>query len=161
MLTLSAILFAGFVFAQGPIAKGQAQFNLGVGFSSYGMPVYIGLDYGVHPDITIGGNISYRHYDESYSGTRYNHSIFGIFGNANYHFNSVLGIPSNWDFYAGLNAGFYIWNSDNNYPGSHSSGVGLGAQIGGRYYFNRKFGLNLEFGAGSLSTGRFGISIRL
>jgi hypothetical protein len=39
------------------------------------------------------------------------------------------------------------------------SGLGLGAQIGGRYFFKDNFGLNLEFGGGNaLSGGKFGIT---
>jgi hypothetical protein len=73
-----------------------------------------------------------------------------------------LNIPSTWDFYAGLNLGFYYWNSRNDYPGNSRSGIGLGAQIGGRYYFTNKIGLNLELGGGNaFSGGKVGISIRL
>jgi hypothetical protein len=40
--------------------------------------------------------------------------------------------------------------------------VGLGAQIGGRYYLSDKVGLNLEFGGGNaFSGGKFGVSIKL
>ena len=88
-------------------------------------------------------------------------TITGISGNGNYHFNRILGIPSNWDFYAGLNLGFYVWNSSSDYPGDHNSGLGLGAQVGGRYYFNNKFGLNLEFGGGNaFDGGKIGVSIK-
>jgi outer membrane immunogenic protein len=49
----------------------------------------------------------------------------------------------------------------NDYPGSHTSGVGLGAQLGGRYYFSDKFGINLEVGGGNaFSGGKFGISVK-
>lgn len=159
-----AVAFIG--FAQNPIDKGQAQLNAGVGFSNWGLPVYVGFDYGVHSDITIGAELSYRRYSESYRVNnqtyKYGHSLIGILGNGNYHFNTILGIPDNWDFYAGLNIGFLVWNSPNDYNGSHASGLGLGGQVGGRYYFNKKFGLNLEFAGGNaLNGGKFGISIRL
>jgi outer membrane immunogenic protein len=71
-----------------------------------------------------------------------------------------MNIPSNWDFYAGLSLGFYFWNSSGDYPGDHTSGMGLGLQVGGRYYFNEKFGLNLQLGGGTIGAGRFGVSIR-
>jgi hypothetical protein len=149
-------------FAQNPIEKGQAQLNAGVGLSSWGIPVYIGLDFGVHPDVTIGGELSFRSYNDHYKNARYNHSILGVSGNANYHFNTLLNIPNNWDFYAGLNLGFYYWNSPNDYRGTYNSGLGLGAQVGGRYYFTEKFGINLELGGGSVfSGGKFGVSFRL
>jgi len=40
--------------------------------------------------------------------------------------------------------------------------LGIGGQIGGRYYFTEKFGVNLEFGGGNAySGGKLGISIKL
>lgn len=149
-------------FSQCPINKGQGQLNAGVGFSSWGIPLYFGFDYGVHKDITIGAELSYRSYNDNWADKKYRHSVFGISGNGNYHFNSLLQIPSNWDFYAGLNIGFYIWNSSNDYYGSHSSGLGLGLQVGGRYYFTDKLGINLEFGGGNaFSGGKIGISLKM
>lgn len=161
-LTIVFVLLTVTIFAQNPIAKGQPQFNAGVGFSSWGVPLYFGFDYGVHEDITIGGEVSFRSYHEHWAGDNYHFSVIGISGNGNYHFNRVLNIPSNWDFYAGLNLGFYIWSAPSDYNGSHTSGMGLGAQVGGRYYFNDRLGVNLEFGGGNaFSGGKFGISLKL
>lgn len=62
----------------------------------------------------------------------------------------------------GLNLGFYVWSSPDAYQGSHSSGLGIGAQIGGRYYFTNKVGLNFEFGGGNaFSGGKVGVTIKL
>ncbi len=158
------------LFAQSPLPKGSKQLNAGVGFSDWGIPVYVGLDFSVHDDFSLGGELGYRsdNYETNYK--TYNYNIFSFNFNGNYHFNTLLGIPPEWDFYAGLNIGIYYWgnNNDNNqkhyYRDANSnSGVGLGAQIGGRYYFNSKFGLNLEFGGGrNMSNGgKFGITIKL
>jgi hypothetical protein len=130
-----------------------------VGFSGWGIPLYLGMDFGVSPDITLGMEASFRSYNQKFTGTKYNSSIIGFSGNGNYHFNRVLEILSNWDFYAGLNIGFYFWSSPSDYPGDGSSGVGIGGQIGGRYFINDNFGLNLEFGGGNaFSGGKFGIT---
>ncbi len=162
ILTFILALATSAIFAQGPIPKGQSQINLGVGLSSWGVPVYFGFDHGVHKDVTLGAELSYRGYKERWDKHDYQHSVTGISGNVNYHFNTVLNIPSPWDFYAGLNLGFYNWNSPNEYYGSHNSGLGLGAQIGGRYYFSNKVGINLEFGGGNaFSGGKFGITIKI
>jgi outer membrane immunogenic protein len=162
IVLLGLIFFMGLSYAQNPIEKGQGQFNAGLGFSSWGVPVYLGFDIGVHRDITVGGEFSLRIYDDKYRDMTYNQSIIGIVSNANYHFNTLLKIPKNFDFYAGLNLGFYIWNNENNYAGPHSSGLEFGAQLGGRYYFTDKFGLNMELGgSNSFSGGKFGISVRL
>lgn len=163
---LYSILFAlattTLLCAQNPLAKGQTQLNMGIGFSNWGVPVYFGFDHGVHPDITLGAELSFRNYNERWNNNRYDHSIIGISGNANYHFNTIMNISPEWDFYAGLNLGFYHWKSDKDYNGSYTSGLGLGAQIGGRYFFNEKFGINLEFGGGNaFSGGKFGLTIKL
>lgn len=148
--------------AQNSTDRGNTQLNAGVGFSGWGIPVYVGLDFGVRHDITVGVEGSFRSYNQNYTGTRYNSSIMGFSGNANYHFNRILEIPRNWDFYAGLNLGFYFWSSPNNYPGTGASGVGLGAQIGGRYFFSNAFGINLEVGGNNAwnGGGKFGITYR-
>lgn len=162
LFILSFVLLYSLGFAQSPISKGESQLNAGIGLSSWGVPLYIGIDYGVHPDITVGGEVSFRSYHDNYANVRYNHSVTGISGNGNYHFNRILEIPSEWDFYAGLNLGFYIWNSPDNYAGSNSSGLGLGGQVGGRYSFSDKIGLNLEFGGGNaFSGGKLGLTFKL
>ena len=165
LLILAIVIAVTAIFAQNPVAKGQAQINAGLGLSSWGIPVYFGIDYGIHKDVTMGGEISYRSYDDDWDDKdshRYNHSVIGVSGNVNYHFSHILNIPRDWDFYAGLNVGYYAWNSPKHYHGDHSSGLGLGAQIGGRYYFNDKVGVNLEFGGGNaFSGGKIGLSFKI
>ncbi len=155
LLTVITIFTVG---AQNSTDRGNTQLNAGVGFSGWGIPVYVGLDFGVQHDITLGLEASFR----SYNRNTYNHSIIGFSGNGNYHFNRILEIPGNWDFYAGLNLGFYFWSSPSNYSGSNMSKPGLGAQIGGRYFFSNTFGLNLEFGGNNAwnGGGKFGITYR-
>jgi len=148
--------------SQNALATGRSQLNVGLGLSNWGIPFYVGLDYGINNNITLGAEFSVRNYDENWNNGTYRQQIIGFIGNGNYHFNNVLNIPSNYDFYAGLNVGFNIWTSPSNYAGSHNSGLAIGAQIGGRYYFSNKLGLNLEFSGGnSASNGKFGLSVRL
>lgn len=161
-LFVGLMLCATFTSAQGPLYKGDTQLNLGLGFSNHGVPVFVGLDHAISRDVTLGGELSYRGYNENWSNTDYHHNIWGISGNANYHFNYVLNLPSEWDFYAGLNVGFVSWNSPKGYGGSYNSGLGLGAQVGGRYYFNKNIGVNLEFGGGNeFSGGKIGLTFIL
>ncbi len=163
-IILSSLLsiFTIISYAQSALPKGQNQLNVGVGFSGWGIPVYLGFDHSIGNDFTLGLELSYRGYRENYKGNDYKHSITGFSGNANYHFNRVLNIPSNFDFYAGLNLGFYVWSSPTTYDGTRSSGLGLGAQIGGRYSLSKSASLNLEFGGGNaFSGGKFGLTFKL
>ena len=159
LLMFLLIVFSTTLFGQYKLPDGGTQLNAGIGFSSWGLPIYGGIDFGVHKDISVGGEVSFRSYNEGWHGNDYSHTIIGISVNGNYHFTHILRIPQDWDVYAGLNLGFYSWSSPSGYGGSSSSGVGLGAQFGARYYFNNNWGINLEFGGGNaFSGGKFGIS---
>jgi len=157
-----ALLFlTSLSFGQGSLAKGKSQLNAGLGLSNWGVPVYVGFDHGVHRDITLGGELSFASFRERDSGNDYNHTIMAISGNGNYHFNRILNIPKEFDFYAGLNLGYYVWTSPSSYHGTHSNGLGLSAQVGGRYYFSNNLGINLELGGGSaLSGAKIGITYK-
>ncbi|GJM59834.1 outer membrane beta-barrel protein [Persicobacter diffluens] len=147
------------------LPKGGMQINAGFGLSGNGIPVYGGMDFGVHQDMTAGFEVGYRSFSDNY--WRYN--SFSITGTFNYHFNRLIGLPSNFDVYAGANIGYVNWNHHWEGPAgtdewhkSHSSGIGLGLQIGGRYFFNQNWGVNVELNGGNqLSSGRVGVTYRL
>jgi outer membrane immunogenic protein len=153
--------------AQGSLEKGKAQLNAGFGFSTWGVPIYVGVDFGVHEDITVGGQLSYRNYAHSYVGDRYSQSLTVIGVNGNYHFNRILELPSEFDLYAGVTLGYYVWsdvrwkNNNQVVYGGEASGLGADIQVGGRYFFNDHFGINLELGGGTGAAGRFGITYKL
>ncbi|MFZ1703122.1 MAG: outer membrane beta-barrel protein [Saprospiraceae bacterium] len=149
-------------FAQASLEKGRNQINLGVGLSGWGIPVYLGFDHGTSQDITLGLEVSFRSFNENYNSNTYKHNIIGFSGNGNYHFNRVLNLPRKFDFYAGLNVGFYSWSSPNDYNGSNTSRLGLGGQVGFRYFLSSKTGINLEFGGGNaFSGGKIGLTFKL
>lgn len=158
---LTCFMVAGIAacYAQGTLGKGGKQFNAGLGFSNYGVPIYLGMDFGVHESITIGPKISFRNHSYKYSGTKYSQSLTVISFNGNYHFNKLIDLPSEWDFYAGASLGYYVWASAD--FGGQLSGIGFDGQIGGRYFFNKKFGINLELGGGTGTGGNFGITYKL
>lgn len=162
LLVSYAMGYPNGLLAQAPLASGAYQLNAGVGLSSWGVPLYVGFDYGFKPDITIGAEASFRSYQENWKSIKYRHNIMGFAANGNYHFNRLLHLDRPWDVYAGLNVGFYVWSSSKSYPGNHTSGLGLGAQVGGRYYFNEKLGVNLEFGGGNaFGGGKLGLTVKL
>jgi len=143
-------------YAQSALPKGEKQLNAGLGFSNFGTPIYAGVDFAVHDDVTVGPQISYRNHNDF----GFDFNILVIAGTANYHFNTLLEIPSNFDVYAGLTLAYYNWSSPNGFGGSNASGIELEAQIGGRYYFDSQWGVNLEFGGGNASGGKVGISYK-
>lgn len=158
LLTLGVLALFSESKAQGTLAKNDAQINAGFGLSTYGLPVYGGFDYGLGKNFTIGAEGAYR----GYKNFGYRFSIISIGVNGNYHFNEILKLPAQFDFYAGLNLTYFNWSSPRNYVGSYASELGLGLQVGGRYFFNDQFGINLELGGGSaLSGGKVGITVKL
>ncbi|GIJ96239.1 hypothetical protein CAPN001_08080 [Capnocytophaga stomatis] len=151
------VSFTATIYAQGSLEVGNYQLNGGFGFSGWGIPVYVGVDYGIAEDFTVGGEISFR----SHSKNNVKYSGLGIMANGNYHFNRVLRIPSEFDVYAGATVGYFHWSHNSNYPlveSHHSSGLGWGLQVGGRYFFNDNFGVNLELGGGNTAAGKIGIT---
>jgi outer membrane immunogenic protein len=151
-------------FAQGTLGNGGKQFNAGVGFSDWGVPIYAGFDFGVHESVTIGPRLSFRNYVYTRANSEYRQSLTVLSFNGNYHFNKLLNLPSPWDFYTGLSLGYYFWSdvkssSGNNIVGN-SSALGLDFQVGGRYFFSDQFGVNLEFVGGTGPGGNFGITYK-
>jgi len=125
-LLFGLLFVAGTILAQSgqaPLSKGDKQLNLGLGFSSHGLPVYAGVDFAVHNDWTVGPAAKII-IDDNFK--------FGVLGRFDYHWNRLIGIPSDWDFYAGANLGFNIGDDLN---------LDLGIQVGGRWYWSETLSL--------------------
>ena len=162
-IILIFVLFisSNLIFAQSTIDKGMKEINAGFGLDSWSAPIHIGFDYGVYKNITVGAQINLYSYEENWLYKHYILNVWGISGNANYHFNEILNISNRWDLYAGINLGFYVINSPAGYGGSIPSSLGFGAQLGGRYFFSSKWGINLEFGGGNSVNGmKIGVTYR-
>jgi hypothetical protein len=145
---LVASLFISFLMmgqeGAAPLSKGEKQLNFGLGFSSRGLPTYIGMDFAFHNDWTAGPVVQLI-FDEDFG--------FGALGRIDYHWNRLLEIPSNWDFYLGANLGVISQDEFD---------FDFGLQIGGRYYWSDKWGVNLEFGGGNgYGSGALGLSMKL
>jgi len=63
-----------------------------------------------------------------------------------------MNIPSNWDFYTGGRVGF---NAGDDFD------LSLGIEVGGRWYWSDKWGLNLELAGGTGFGTTIGVSMRL
>jgi hypothetical protein len=126
-----------------PLAKGDMQLNFTTGYTRLGMPMVATFDYAVHKDVTIGG-----------TGGFYFAPGFrvGLIFKGDYHWNYLLGIPNNIDFYTGVRLGV-LFGTSFEFDG--------GIQVGGRYYWNDKWGVNLEV-IGSTNFGlNIGVSMKL
>ena len=130
-----------------PLPKGGKQINFGAGFSTKGVPIYASFDFALHKDVTLTPEIHavIPFPDEKFSG--------GVLVKADYHWNYLIGIPSEWDFYAGARAGFGF-GDDDFFPE-------LGIQVGGRWYWTDSWGLNAELAAGTGFGFTFGLSKKL
>ena len=139
------LLVCGVLSAQtfrAPLSKGEKQLNIGLGFNSDDLPIYVGVDFAVHDEVTIGPEVNMILGDDAYMTIAFR---------GDYHFNRLLEITSEWDVYAGANAGLGLGRDDV---------LELGLQIGGRYYWNNKWGLNLEFGGGNTFHTKLGVSMK-
>ena len=172
LFIFALVLFSLAARAQGPISSGQMQINLGTGYVGGYLPFYVGMDFGVHPDISIGPKVilsyyRHSHFDYFNWGEIYYMERILDLGAAfvfDYHFNRLLGIPENFDLYAGADAGIYGYSlkevteyydfdfitTDILYEtGSYGN---FSVHAGGRYIFPSGLGLNLQF-----DLDRFGI----
>lgn len=169
-IAIVLLLVSGFA-----VSKASAQgkpfdyINVGVGVSNWGIPVFAGIDFQVDDQITVGGQLNYRRYREglllSGFGTRWVHNIFEISANGNYHF---FDPGEEYDVYAGLSVGYYIWSTRRvddltgvsaEYVGDGIGGLGLRLQVGGRYAISDDIILYGEIGGGNrISGARVGVS---
>ncbi len=147
-LVVTVVFFSGQLFAQNEqfneIKKSVVQLNGGSGFYSGGFPLYAFADFNVHPDWTVGPQVNFVFYD---------HFHFVLSGRVDYHFNRLLDIPSDaWDFYGGATMGIDFSNHTEFSSGLH---------VGGRWYWNKTWGLNAEIGGGTYFSATLGVSMRL
>ena len=168
LAVLGLFLATATASAQQGLGQNKFQINGGVGLSGLGVPVYLGLDYGIARDFTIGAEVSYSSKKESNGYFEDRYSIFGFSVNGNYYFDRILKLPKEFDFYAGATLGYFNISNSQTYSGPSSlqpyyerlytssfasSGVNLELQVGGRYFFTKNLGVNLEFGGGIFTVG--------
>ncbi|MFM9945724.1 MAG: hypothetical protein ACKVQB_10880 [Bacteroidia bacterium] len=155
LITLFLSILGTTVLAQYHLDKGKIQLNVGVGFSSWGKPIYGAIDYGLKKDISLGTEISYRNLVKKSDAF---YIVKGVSGNINYHFGKVLNLPKDIDIYGGLNVGFFQWQSGN----LQSNKWNTGLQAGARYFFKNNLAIHLEAGIGNaFSAGKIGLTFIL
>ncbi len=158
VLIAVALVATTFAFGQRTF-EGEKQINGGLGLVSagWGVPIYAGFDYGVTPEITVGGIVSYSsktyNYDKGYTNKG---TWISIGAKGDYHFNTLLEMPDEWDFYGGATLAYNSFFYSDNWEGNHSgesANLSLGLQVGGRYYFNENWAVNAELGGGTFASG--------
>ncbi|GAB4026321.1 hypothetical protein [Spirosoma koreense] len=149
-------------FAQLAVDKGSTFINAGIGVGGYGYYTGgggIGLnasaDFGVAPNITVGGVVGYRSYGTISS---YGYHSFDIGARGSYHFNELLKLANDKvDLYAGLGISYFSFS----YGGAFDNygTVYVPIHLGGRYFFSDNVGAFAELGS-SLATLKLGVTFK-
>lgn len=140
--TLFFTVFIFTCFTANVFGQARNELNFGLIGANYEIPV--------HSDITIAPGAS----------TNFDLDWLTLNVKANYYFDKLFGISEEaWDVYGGIGAGYAIYNGN----GSKNSDFDAGLHIGGRWFWNDKWGVYLEFGGGSTqgATGGLGLTVKL
>lgn len=136
--------------------------NAGIGTSSEGMPIYLGIDQEIFDHMTVGFSAAINSYEHTEGEASFNQNIYSFSFNTNYYMGHMIGLPEEWNFYGGLNLGMIFYKSENELGADEHYGPGIGLQLGTRYFFTPDLAANLELGGGYTATGiRLGISYLL
>lgn len=120
---------------------GQAESQLSFGYIGAAYEIPVAKDISIAPFGATNIDLSYI--------------IAGVKGN--YYFDNLIGITDPFDFYAGVNAGYAFPFLDSNKDASFD----IGAQVGGRWFWNEKWGLYVEMGGGkSGAMGGLGLTVK-
>ncbi len=145
LLIILFLSFSGLLAAQGnsQLKLGEKQLNFG--------PLYAGIEFGIKENITIGGVVNYDWGSYDQNTNTYFNSIDFI-GKIDYHLGEILQLDPQWDLYGGVRTGF---------------GAGkivtflFGFEVGGRWFWNDKWGINVESSYGNGLGGGVGLTMKL
>ena len=148
------LMFSVSSYAQyNPFSEDAKLVTVGVGASGWGIPIFLRYEQAVADNITVGGDLSYQ----SKSYTYWTYTYYGISARGSYHLNEIFDAPDEWDFYAGVSAGFYFFKGSSKsgytYPYSGSGRPNISGHAGARYFINDNLAINAELGGGSAFSG--------
>lgn len=129
-------------FAFNVSGQARSELNFGLIGANYEIPV--------HEEITIAPGAS----------TNLDLNWLTLNVKANYYFDNLLELTDEaWDVYGGAGAGYAIYTGNDN----KDSDIDIGLHVGGRWFWNDKWGVYLELGGGSTqgATGGLGLTIKL
>lgn len=164
MASVVLVIMTGFFYSQ---SQAQVQLNsggrfdlinAGLGMSTRGLPVFVGIEQSIDDHISAGLVASFQSSSESSSSGSWTHQYFGIGAQGHYHFIELA--PAPFDFYAGLTLGWfghkYKWAgvglAPGSYDGSAIGGMQLAGHLGGRYTY-KDWTLMAQLDGGSLLSG--------
>ena len=157
---LFILALVAFQFSNAQVEEGDIMISLGVGLSpsfysgsgyeSSLPPLELTGEYRLNENIGVGAFLGYAsaEYRQAGFGFDYNYILGGVLGN--YHFVN----KENLDVYAGAKLGYVSISSEAVgtaglfTASSEASGLLYGGQVGARYWFSDKFGVNAEVGYG-------------
>ncbi|WP_274475561.1 hypothetical protein [Mangrovimonas aestuarii] len=135
-------VFALLCSAANVFGQARNELNFGLVGANYEFPI--------HKNITIAPG----------AGTSLDFDWLNLGVKANYYFDNLFGITNTaWDFYGGANAGYSIYMGS----GKDDSDIDFGLQVGGRWFWNDKWGVYVELAGGNvagLSPG-IGLTVKL
>ncbi len=137
IIALVAILFLG---SQNEV---QAQAAKYFNFGGAGTGLYASIEFPVSSTITLAPLVS----------TNYNFNHLIIAGKANYYLDEVFELDAAWDVYAGANLGWEVEAGDGR--------AYWGIQVGARWFWSDKWGVNAEIGGGTGVLGGVGLTMKL
>lgn len=140
--TFFLTVLVGICFTASFFGQARRELNFGLVGVNYEIPV--------HSDITIAPGAS----------TSLDFDWITLNVKANYYFDNIFGISDEaWDVYGGAGAGYAIYSGN----GSKDSGFDIGLHVGGRWFWNDKWGVYLEIGGASTqgATGGLGVTMKL
>lgn len=121
-------------------AQATSELNFGLIGISYDIPV--ATNFAIAPMARTNFDISYL--------------TLGVKGD--FYFDNLIGLPAEWDFYAGVNGGYRIWFYNEH---ANSSNFDIGLEVGGRWFWSDKWGLMLELSGGVGYGGMLGLTMRM
>jgi hypothetical protein len=129
-------------FVVNVFGQARQELNFGLVGANYEIPV--------QKNITIAPGAS----------TNFDFNWLTLSVRGNYYFDNLFEITNeSWDVYGGLAAGYSFYNGD----GKKDSDFDLGLHLGGRWFWNEKWGVYLELGGGSVQgmNGGIGLTVKL
>jgi len=134
------VVFVLFFGINNLFAQAKSQLNFGLIGVSYEIP--LATDVSIAPFAGINPNFNWLS-----AGVK-----------ANYYFDTLLELPSEWDVYAGVNTG-YAFAIKNN---SDVNCFDIGLHVGGRWFWCDRWGVFLELGSGIVgATSGLGITMKM